>query len=163
VEWFCIGTANGFEMNLQRAIRRAKVDLLIRPEPDHPELRLAKGGGCGSMTSTTLASERQGVARRAGAATSAGAILATLLLPKCPLCIAVLLSSTGLGIAAARFIAAAARPGLWVLAAVSVLVVIWVERGRIGRRGRRDESCCAGSTWRARAARRGSGFSGCGS
>jgi hypothetical protein len=71
---------------------------------------------------------------RAGAGgVSLGAIVGSVLLPKCPLCVAAWLSVAGIGATAAPFV----RPALVVVAMAAALVTLLTWRAE-GRRRR----CC---------------------
>ena len=75
------------------------------------------------------------------AASSAGATLGLLLLPKCPLCVAAYLVSLGVGVEAAHDAAPLVRPLAWllVLGALSALgLALWQAR----RRPSRSDACC---------------------
>jgi len=82
----------------------------------------------------------------AGGATSLGTLVAVALLPKCPLCVAALLSGLGLGAAATGRLAPLARPLGIALVAAALLAVAWVEWRRwLARRGGSAPSkggCC---------------------
>jgi hypothetical protein len=67
-------------------------------------------------------------ARRFGAGgTSLAAIVATALVPKCPLCVAAALSALGIGAAAAHRMAPFVRAGGVVLAVIAGLTLLFLE------------------------------------
>src|SRR5688572_4110230 len=77
------------------------------------------------------------------AASSVGAALLAVLVPKCPLCVAAYLTSLGLGAAASHSAAPFVRPAAFMLAAVSLIVLalgVWRRHKR-----RTAPSCCAHS------------------
>jgi hypothetical protein len=70
---------------------------------------------------------------RSGLASSLGAGLGAVLLPKCPLCVAAVLSSLGLGATAAGLLAVVLRPAALTLAGAGLIVVAWAAwRARRG-------------------------------
>ena len=85
-------------------------------------------------------------ARAAGGATSLGTLLAVALLPKCPLCVAAMLSGLGLGAAATGRLAPLVRPLGLALVVAALLAVAWMEwrrwRGRRGRSAPSRGGCC---------------------
>ncbi len=84
-----------------------------------------------------MSAREGGALRRAGkGGASLGALALAVLVPKCPICVAALLSAAGLATAGARAAAPYVRPAAFVLAAVVVVVAVWSER----RRARR--ACC---------------------
>jgi hypothetical protein len=93
------------------------------------------------MRSETLVS-----GRISGGVTSVVSLIAAVLLPKCPLCVAVWLSGLGLGAASAFDLAPLIRPAL-LMVAVSTLVG-WAifERRRMLRRPACTTSCGCGVT-----------------
>jgi hypothetical protein len=62
---------------------------------------------------------------RSGLVSSLGAGLGAVLLPKCPLCVAAVLSSLGLGATAAGLLAVVLRPAVFTLAGAGLVVVAW--------------------------------------
>jgi hypothetical protein len=78
------------------------------------------------------------------ATASIGAIVFAALVPKCPLCVAAMLSAAGVGAAGAHAIAPLLRTAAFVAAGLVVALAAWIE----WRRPRR--ACCLG----ARAAHR---------
>jgi hypothetical protein len=77
---------------------------------------------------------------------SAGTILLAALVPKCPLCVAAMLSVWGVGATAAGALAPAVRPSIIVLAALALaaLVATQVQRVRARRRGSvAHRGCCS--------------------
>ena len=82
---------------------------------------------------------------REGRAASLGTIVAAALVPKCPLCVAAMLSALGVGSAAAGAIAPAVRPVVFTLAALAVALLARLEWRRL-RRARRPAmtvaTCC---------------------
>jgi hypothetical protein len=83
------------------------------------------------------------VARRiGGSVVSAATIIGALLIPKCPLCVAAALSTFGLGVAAAHWLAPFVRIFGFALGALSVLGVVYFEWRR--RRLAPCESGCRG-------------------
>jgi len=83
-------------------------------------------------------SPRDGVRRAARASASIGALVAAALLPKCPLCVAAVLSALGIGASVSASVAPALRPlGI----AVAVLALVLFARGEWRRR--RQQHACA--------------------
>ena len=84
-------------------------------------------------------------ARIASRSTSAVAILAAALVPKCPLCVIAMLSALGLSSAWATFLGGVARPLVFTLAGTAVVLVGFFEFRRLAprRRAHRSASCCA--------------------
>lgn len=76
------------------------------------------------------------------AASSAGATLGLLLLPKCPLCVAAYLASVGVGVQAAHSAAPFVRPLAWLLllAALSALA-LGLRRARRSSRPQARHCC----------------------
>jgi hypothetical protein len=62
------------------------------------------------------------------------------LLPKCPLCIAAMLSALGMGATGAALLSVLARPGLLVLAGGALVAVVAVQWRR---RATRAIGCCS--------------------
>jgi len=84
-----------------------------------------------------MSSGEGGALRRAGkGGASLGALALAVLVPKCPICVAALLSAAGLATAGAREVAPYVRPAAFLVAAVVVAVAVWSERRRARRR------CC---------------------
>jgi hypothetical protein len=82
--------------------------------------------------------------RMASRSTSAVAILAAALVPKCPLCAVAMLSALGLSSACATSIGSVARPFVFTSATVAVVLVGIFELRRFARRrAQREVSCCA--------------------
>jgi hypothetical protein len=83
--------------------------------------------------------------RLASRTTSAAAIIAAALVPKCPLCVAAMLSALGLGSACATFLGGVARPFTFAFAATAIVLLGWVEVRRfvVKRRAPVPGSCCA--------------------
>lgn len=80
----------------------------------------------------------------AAVASTAGAFALAALVPKCPLCIAVVLSAWGVGATTAGMVAPGVRPALLAIAA-ALLVVHAVTRGRArSSDGGLDRHCCSG-------------------
>ena len=89
--------------------------------------------------------------RAGGVASSVGAVLCALLLPKCPLCVAAWLGAAGLGAGAATLVAPLVRPAALLLAAMALLALAWsLGRSLSARiapaRGRGDCACAAAAT-----------------
>ena len=79
-------------------------------------------------------SRRDGLRRGASASTSAFAFLGVALMPKCPVCVAAVLSTVGVGATFGAWFAPVARPfGL----AVAVLALVVFARSEWRRRRRR--------------------------
>jgi hypothetical protein len=80
------------------------------------------------------------------AATSVAAWIGVALMPKCPVCVAVLLSGLGLGAAWGAALSPFARSGLWGIAVVALAGTVYMERRRLSaRRDPRRENaraCC---------------------
>ena len=87
-----------------------------------------------------------GPARRM--ASSIGAALGLVLLPKCPLCIAAYLVSFGVGAGAAHAAAPFIRPAAWVLMGVATLALVMSLRRFIAAR---SDSARAGAPAKLRA------------
>lgn len=85
--------------------------------------------------------------RLASRTTSAAAIIAAALVPKCPLCVAAMLSALGVGSACATFLGGVARPFVFALAALAVVLVGFAELRRFvaRRRAHASAGCCARS------------------
>jgi len=85
--------------------------------------------------------------RLASRTTSAAAIVAAALVPKCPLCVAAMLSALGMGSACAALLGGVARPFVFALAALAVVLVGFVELRRFAssRRAQVRASRCARS------------------
>ncbi len=80
------------------------------------------------------------VLRRAGkGGASIGALILAVLVPKCPLCVAGLLSAAGIATAGAREVAPYARPLAFALAGVIALLVVGSE---LRRRRAHSTACC---------------------
>jgi hypothetical protein len=77
-----------------------------------------------------------GARRLAGASGSLGAIAVAALIPKCPLCIAAVLSALGVGAELSSSVAPIARPLAIVLAVIAVFLVARAEWRR------RAPTCC---------------------
>ena len=91
------------------------------------------------MTSTSART------RLGGIASSLGAVLGFLLLPKCPLCVAALLGAAGVGAGAASLMAPLLRPVAVLLAIVALARVAWsARRARLASAGAGDGSPCCG-------------------
>lgn len=80
-----------------------------------------------------MRTERYSRGRDLAAASSALALVAALLVPKCPLCLAAWLSAVGLGIAGAPQLGAALRVGGIALAVLGLLATGYLRYTR--RRG----------------------------
>ncbi len=82
---------------------------------------------------------------REGRAASLGTIALAALVPKCPLCVAAMLSALGMGSAAAFAIAPAVRPVVFTLAALAVALLARLEWRRL-RKARKPTlnpaTCC---------------------
>jgi hypothetical protein len=66
--------------------------------------------------------------RRGGSASaSLGAIVLAVLVPKCPLCVAAMLSAVGIGAAAAHHLATMVRAAAFIVAAAVVIAALWLE------------------------------------
>jgi hypothetical protein len=74
--------------------------------------------------------------RARSAATSIGAFTLAALVPKCPLCVAAMLSAAGVGAAAAHSLAPFLRTGAFAIAFLAIVACVWIE----WRRPRR--ACC---------------------
>jgi hypothetical protein len=74
--------------------------------------------------------------------TSVGSTALLALAPKCPLCVAAVLSSLGLGAAAASFFGPLLRPFSIAFALVAVTALVVGERRRLQAR-RAAHSCCS--------------------
>ena len=79
--------------------------------------------------------ERIGVLGRMGGGSTVGAVLAALLLPKCPLCIAALLGAAGVGATSAALVAPWLRPACIVLAVMGAMVFLASRRRTLRRIG----------------------------
>ncbi len=100
------------------------------------------------MTTTELpcsrTTQRGGAARALASFTS---LLAAALVPKCPLCVAALLSALGLGAGSASLLAPWLRPFVLGTGGVAILSLVWSERRRLRRllqpqmRGRAASRC----------------------
>lgn len=86
------------------------------------------------------APERRALRRAGKGGASLGAVALAVLVPKCPLCVAGLLSAVGLATAGARAVAPYVRPGAFAIAGAIVLVVLASE---LRRRRARSTACCA--------------------
>ncbi|HVW25016.1 MAG TPA: hypothetical protein VHC69_06570 [Polyangiaceae bacterium] len=86
-------------------------------------------------------------ARVASRSTSAVAVLAAALVPKCPLCVVAMLTALGLSSAWATFLGGVARPFVFALAGMAIALVGFFELRRFTARLRsqRSTSCCARS------------------
>jgi hypothetical protein len=82
---------------------------------------------------------------RTSGATSIAAAIGVALLPKCPLCIAVMLSGAGFGLAGAAAVAPFVRPALVALAVLSAVIFArnFVRRLRARRARRGPSGACA--------------------
>ena len=80
-------------------------------------------------------------------ASSLGTLLAAAFVPKCPLCVAAMLSAIGVGTGAASTIAPVVRPLMFglALAALALLVRSEWRRLRARRAGTSSPPCCAGA------------------
>jgi hypothetical protein len=74
--------------------------------------------------------------------TSVGSTALLALAPKCPLCVAAVLSSLGLGAAAASFLGPLVRPFSIAFVLVAVAALVAGERRRLHAR-RAAHSCCS--------------------
>jgi hypothetical protein len=85
--------------------------------------------------------------RLASRTSSAAAIIAAALAPKCPLCVAAMLSALGVGSVFARFLGGVARPFAFTLAALAVVLLGFAELRRLvlRRRALTAPSCCSPS------------------
>ena len=72
---------------------------------------------------------------------SFGSLALALLLPKCPLCIAAVLSGAGVGAAAAALMAPYLKPLAYVAAIARFMVLLWRHRGAGPKRS--GTHCCA--------------------
>ena len=88
------------------------------------------------------------LARFGGVVSGLGGALCVALLPKCPLCVAALLTAAGLGAGGAYFLAPLLRPAALGLSALAFLWLAWKARRAVGRRvrGRLEpkSACCQG-------------------
>ena len=82
---------------------------------------------------------RIGVLGRMGGGSTVGAVLAALLLPKCPLCIAAFLGAAGIGATSAVLVAPWLRPACIVLAVMGAMVFVASRRRNVRRSG---DDCC---------------------
>ena len=94
-----------------------------------------RGSACGINMAP---GERIGVLGRMGGGSTVGAVLAALLLPKCPLCIAALLGAAGIGATSAILVAPWLRPACIVLAVIGAMVFVASRRylDRVSSRSR---------------------------
>jgi len=76
----------------------------------------------------------RGIRRAGSAVLSLGAVAATALAPKCPLCIVAVLSAAGIGGAGAHHVAPLLRPLAIALALVTAVSLLWAERRRARHR-----------------------------
>jgi hypothetical protein len=85
-------------------------------------------------------------ARFGGVASGLGGAVCVALLPKCPLCLAALLSAAGLGAGGAYFLAPLLRPAALGLLGLSSLWLAWIAGRAVGRRARgrlgSNLACC---------------------
>jgi hypothetical protein len=81
--------------------------------------------------------ERKRGRRWFGPATSVLGWIGVLLMPKCPLCVAVALSGFGLGAAWATGLSPYVRPGAWGVAGVALVATLYFEWRRL--RARRED------------------------
>jgi len=75
-----------------------------------------------------VTAEGHGMLGRMGGGSTIGAILAALLLPKCPLCIAALLGAAGIGSTSAALVAPWLRPTFIVLAVIGAMMLVASRR-----------------------------------
>jgi hypothetical protein len=75
--------------------------------------------------------ERVGAAKGLPRASSLGTLLAAAFVPKCPLCVAAMLSALGVGTASASVLAPVVRPAVFTLAAAALVVLAWTEWRRL--------------------------------
>ncbi len=88
---------------------------------------------------------KQGAPRRGlNLVTSLASTVLLALVPKCPLCVAAVLSSLGLGAAAASFLGPLLRPFAILLVLVAIAALAMGERRRFrARRTAHSNSCCS--------------------
>lgn len=86
---------------------------------------------------------RDGVVRGASVSTSALAVIGAALMPKCPLCVAAVLSTLGVGLTTRLWVAPMARPLAMAVAVVAVLLVVRGEWLRRARHGASRQCACA--------------------
>jgi hypothetical protein len=91
-------------------------------------------------------SRREGTRRVATALGSLGAIVAAALVPKCPFCVAAVLSAVGVGVTAGSWLAPMVRPLGFAVAVVAALVF---ARAEWRRRKQRSCALACGRTDRA--------------
>jgi hypothetical protein len=90
----------------------------------------------------TSESKRVAPRRWPSVVSSLGSTVLLALVPKCPLCVAAVLSSLGLGAAAASFLGPLLRPFAILLVLVAVVALAAGERRRVHAR-RAAHSCCS--------------------
>ena len=86
-----------------------------------------------------MAPGEHGVLGRMGGGSTVGAVLAALLLPKCPLCIAAFLGAVGFGATGASLVAPWLRPACVVLAVIGAMTFVASRRRTFRRIG---DDCC---------------------
>jgi hypothetical protein len=74
---------------------------------------------------------------------SLGGVLVALLLPKCPLCVAAVLTGAGVGAAAAGVLAPYLKPAGCALSLVLFVAVLLRERSAMAKRARAQSCCCS--------------------
>ncbi|HVU04952.1 MAG TPA: hypothetical protein VHE30_24545 [Polyangiaceae bacterium] len=87
------------------------------------------------------------LARGTAFGSTAGTFVLAALVPKCPLCVAAMLSAWGVGASVAGTVAPVVRPALLVLTVAAVLAVgvVGVRSSRNRRRRAESQpSCCSG-------------------
>lgn len=83
-------------------------------------------------------SPREGMARGASAGVPAFAVLGAALMPKCPLCVAAVLSTLGVGLSTRLWVAPMVRPLALAVAVVAVVLFVlgeWLRRAGRGASG----------------------------
>jgi hypothetical protein len=81
---------------------------------------------------------------------SLGGLLVALLLPKCPLCVAAVLTGAGVGAAAAGVLAPYLKPAAYALSLILFVAVLLRERSAMARRARAQSCCCSQSSAKER-------------